>query len=239
MRLIQWQYLPDGMKNDCVKKYYNHLYEKRYILFAKRIFDISAAIIISIILFPLLILLSIAIKLDSKGPVIFSQVRVTQYGKKFKIFKLRTMSYTENNGLQLTTKNDKRVTYIGKFLRKYRLDEIPQLFNIILGDMSFVGTRPEIVKYVERYSDEMKATLLLPAGITSAASILYRDEELLLENSVNVEETYLNEILPEKMKYNLRSLEDFSLWSDVKTIIWTVVAMLKRDKTDFLKLYNN
>lgn len=230
MILKLWENMPDNMKNDCVRKYYCRLYKKRHYLYAKRIFDIAAAITILIIIFPILIMLCIAIKLDSKGPCFFSQIRVTQYGKKFKIFKLRTMSYADT-GLQLTVKHDTRVTNIGKFLRRYRLDEIPQLINIILGDMSFVGTRPEVVKYVEKYSEEMKATLLLPAGVTSITSILYKDEEMLLKDSAVAEEIYLNEILPEKMMYNLRSLEDFSLLEDIKTIIWTGAAMVKKDST--------
>lgn len=228
MRLKTWQDLPDDIKNDNVKKYYDLLYKRRTSLYAKRIFDIVVAILLFIMLIPVSFVLSIAIKIDSSGPVMFRQVRVTQYGKKFKIFKFRTMIVNAHKiGAQVTVKNDARVTNIGKLLRKYRLDEIPQLVNIILGDMSFVGTRPEVVKYVEKYTDEMKATLLLPAGVTSEASIQYKDEELLLANSDDVEETYVNEILPEKMKYNLRSLEEFSFWGDIKTMIRTVVAVVK------------
>jgi lipopolysaccharide/colanic/teichoic acid biosynthesis glycosyltransferase len=237
MILKLWENLPHDMKNDCVKKYYCRLYEKRHYLYAKRIFDIAAAITILIITFPILIILGIAIKLDSKGPCIFSQIRVTQYGKKFKIYKLRTMSYADTGPL-LTAMNDIRITNIGKFLRRYRLDEIPQLINIILGDMSFVGTRPEVVKFVEKYSEEMKATLLLPAGVTSIASILYKDEEVMLKDSADAEEIYLNEVLPEKMMYNLRSIEDFSLLTDIKTIFWTVSAMVKKD-TVLKRVTNN
>lgn len=237
MRLKKWHDLPDYIKNDSVKKYYDLLYKKRHCLYAKRTFDILAVILFVIILSPVFLILSIAIKIDSKGPVIFCQSRVTQYGKRFRIFKFRTMvEKAERIGAPVTAKNDIRITNIGKFLRKYRLDEIPQLFNIITGDMSFVGTRPEVVKYVEKYTDEMKATLLLPAGVTSLASIQYKDEELLLANSADVEETYVYEILPEKMKYNLRSLEEFSFWGDIKIMIKTVAAVMKKDKnTELLK----
>ncbi len=226
MRLRRWDDLPDAMKNDSVKKYYDLLYKKRLSLFAKRIFDIVVAIVTFIILSPLFVILSIAIKIDSRGPVMFRQVRVTQYGKRFAIFKFRTMvNNAEKIGAQVTTKNDFRVTKVGKILRKYRLDEIPQLFNIISGDMSFVGTRPEVVKYAEKYTEEMMATLLLPAGVTSEASIQYKDEELLLAHAADADETYVNKVLPEKMKYNLRSLREFSLLGDIKTMVRTVLAV--------------
>lgn len=231
MILKKWGHLPECMKNEYVRKYYELLYKKRLSLFAKRIFDIVMAIISFIILFPIFLIISIAIKIDSKGPVMFRQVRVTQYGKRFRIFKFRTMvNDADKIGTQVTTKNDTRVTKVGKFLRKLRLDEIPQLLNIITGDMTFVGTRPEVVKYVDKYSDEMWATLLLPAGVTSEASIQYKDEEMLLANSEDVDETYINEVLPGKMKYNLRSLEYFCFFGEIKTMFRTVVAVIKRDK---------
>ncbi len=228
MKLRSWNNLPEDLRNGSVKKYYQLLYKKRHSLYFKRIFDTSAAILLLIFLLPMLLFISIVIKVDSKGPVIFCQPRVTQYGRIFKIYKFRTMiDNAHKMGKQVTVKNDNRITYIGKFLRKYRLDEIPQLLNIVLGDMSFVGTRPEAVKFVEKYSDEMKATLLLPAGVTSVASIKYKDEGLLLTNSADAEETYVHEILPEKMKYNLKSLEEFSFWGDIKTIIKTVIVVVE------------
>lgn len=228
---IKWEDLPDNMKNGSVKKYYDFLYKKRLSLFAKRIFDIVVAILTFIILSPVFIIISIAIKLNSNGPVMFRQVRVTQYGKQFRIFKFRTMvNNADKIGSQVTIMNDSRVTKVGKFLRKCRLDEIPQLFNIITGDMSFVGTRPEVVKYVEKYTDEMMATLLLPAGVTSEASIQYKDEELLLANAYDADETYVNEVLPKKMKYNLGSIEKFSFFCEIMTMVRTVVAVIKRDK---------
>ena len=226
-----WDNLPENMKNDSVKRYYEILEEKRTSLMMKRLFDLIAAIITLVILLPLFLLISIAIKIDSKGPVMFRQVRITQYGKPFRIFKFRTMvNNADRLGTQVTTKNDGRVTRVGKILRKLRLDEVPQLLNIITGDMTFVGTRPEVLKYVEKYSEEMMATLLLPAGVTSEASIQYKDEELLLANADNADETYVKKVLPEKMRYNLRSIESFSFFSDIKTMFRTVLAVAQRDK---------
>lgn len=230
MGLRRWEELPSNMKNDSVKKYYDLLFKKRFSLFFKRIFDVLVAILIFIILSPVFVIISIAIKIDSKGPIMFRQIRVTQYGKEFKIYKFRTMvSDADKFGSQITTKNDVRITKVGRFLRRLRLDEIPQLFNIFTGDMSFVGTRPEIVKYVEKYTDEMMATLLLPAGITSEASIQYKDEDQLLANADNVDEIYVNEILPEKMEYNLRSIKKFSFLGDIKVMVKTAMAVMKRD----------
>ena len=231
MLLKKWVDLPENMKNESVRPYYDLLYKKRTSLVAKRIFDVVVAIIAFIILSPIFIILSVAIKIDSKGPVMYRQIRVTQYGKKFRIFKFRTMvNNADKIGAQVTTKNDNRVTRVGKILRKLRLDELPQLFNIILGDMSFVGTRPEVVKYVEKYTDEMMATLLLPAGVTSEASIQYKDEELLLSIADDADETYVYEVLPQKMKHNLRSLEEFNFFGDIKIMARTVVAVAKKDK---------
>ena len=168
------------------------------------------------------------IKLDSEGPVLFKQVRVTSYGKKFKIWKFRTMvNNADKIGTQVTTKDDSRITRVGHLLRKVRLDELPQLFNVLAGDMTFVGTRPEVPKYVECYTDEMKATLLLPAGITSRASIEYKDEEKLLQIAENADTVYVQKVLPEKMKYNLREIERYSFWRDIETMICTVFAVIK------------
>lgn len=227
----QWNDLPDSLKNENVYKYYKILEKKKFQIFLKRIFDIVLAIILLIILAPVFIILSVLIIIDSKGPIIFRQTRVTQYGKRFSIYKFRTMvNNADKIGSQITIKNDTRITRVGKFLRKLRLDELPQLFNIIAGDMSFVGTRPEVVKYVEKYTDEMMATLLLPAGVTSEASIQYKDEELLLSSADDVDKIYINEVLPEKMKYNLKSIQEFNFLSDLKIIVRTVIAVVKKDK---------
>ncbi|WP_347491664.1 sugar transferase [Desulfoscipio sp. XC116] len=227
MILRKWEDLPDNMKKDSVKKYYDSLYKKRLSLLVKRIFDVVIAIFTFIMLSPVFIIISIAIKMDSKGPVMFRQVRVTQYGKQFKIFKFRTMvNNADKIGAQITAKNDIRVTKVGNILRKFRLDEVPQLFNIVSGDMSFVGTRPEVVRYVDKYTDEMMATLLLPAGVTSEASIQYKNEEQLLANADDVDEAYVNDVLPKKMKYNLRSIDAFSFLGEIKTMFRTVIAVI-------------
>lgn len=224
----KWNDLPREMQVESVKKYYEILQHRKGSLIAKRIFDVIVASILVVILSPILLLLSILIKLDSKGPVMFRQVRVTTYGKPFRIFKFRTMvNNADKIGTQVTTKGDARVTRMGKLLRGCRLDELPQLFNVLKGEMSFVGTRPEVEKYVAHYTDEMKATLLLPAGITSRASIEYKDEEKLLESAENADEVYIHQVLPEKMKYNLEAIEKFSFWDDIKTMFATVIAVVK------------
>jgi len=226
--LRKWEDLPNNMKNDSVKKYYDVLSKKRLSLLLKRVFDFIVASTMIFILLPLFVVLSIAIKADSKGPIFFTQIRVTQYGRKFRIIKFRTMiNNAEKIGSQVTKSNDMRVTKIGKVLRKYRLDEIPQLLNIIVGDMTLVGTRPEVVKYVHHYSDEMMATLLLPAGVTSKASIEYKDEERLLTDSKNVDNTYIRNVLPTKMKINLSSLDNYSFLSDIKIMLKTIFAVMK------------
>lgn len=231
MILKQWDDLPDNMKNEKVKIYYEILNKKRFSLYAKRVFDIVVASIMLIILLPVFIVLSIIIKLDSKGPIMFRQVRVTQYSKKFSIFKFRTMvNNADKIGTQVTTQNDDRVTKVGSMIRKCRLDEIPQLLNIISGDMSFVGTRPEVPKYVDQYTEEMLATLILPAGVTSEASIEYKDEVVLLSISENTDETYVNEVLPGKMEYNLKSIERFNFWGEIGIMARTVKVILRRRK---------
>ena len=224
----KWNDLPKEMQVVQVKKYYEILQCHKGSLLAKRIFDIIVASLLVVILSPILLFLSILIKIDSPGPVMFRQVRVTTYGKPFRIFKFRTMvNNADKIGTQVTTKGDSRVTRMGKMLRGCRLDELPQLFNVLKGEMSFVGTRPEVEKYVAHYTDEMKATLLMPAGITSRASIEYKDEERLLESAENADEVYIHQVLPEKMKYNLRAIEKFSFWDDIKTMFATVIAVIK------------
>ena len=220
--------LPLDMQNDAVRAYYDILSKKKVSLFFKRVFDVFVSLILLLVIWPILLILAIIIKIDSPGPVFFRQERVTKYGRRFRIFKFRTMvNNADKMGSLVTTKNDSRVTKVGSVIRKTRIDELPQLFNIFLGDMTLVGTRPEVVKYVDRYTDEMKATLLLPAGVTSEASICYKDEEKLLENAENADDTYVNEILPEKMKYNLKAIEKFNFFSDIKTMFRTVIAVLK------------
>ena len=224
----KWNELPQDMQVEEIKKYYEILQKHKMGMRAKRFFDILVSIFLIVLTCPVLLLLSILIKIDSKGPVIFRQVRITTYGKKFRICKVRTMvNNAEQLGTQVTTKGDSRVTRMGKLLRGSRLDELPQLFNILAGDMTFVGTRPEVEKYVNQYTNEMKATLLLPAGVTSRASIEYKDEEKLLENAENADEVYIDKVLPEKMKYNLQAIEKFSFWEDIKTMFATVAAVMR------------
>lgn len=226
--LKQWEKLPDIMRTPEVAKYYRILKKKPLSLFLKRLFDILFSLILIVLLSPLMLFITIWIKCDSKGPVMFRQVRITTAGKEFRIFKFRTMVVdAEKLGTQVTVGQDPRITRSGRFLRKLRLDELPQLFNVLAGDMSFVGTRPEVPHYVEQYTPEMWATLLLPAGITSEASIEYKDEDQLLEGAEDVDRVYMEEVLPEKMKYNLRYLERFQVLRDFVIMIETVIAVLK------------
>ena len=228
MILKDWEQLPQELQLDEVKPYYEILKKKKMSLILKRIFDIVVSLIMLIILLPVFVFLGIAIKIDSKGPVFFRQERITQYGKTFKIFKFRTMvNNAEKFGTQVTVGNDARITKVGKFIRDCRLDEIAQLLNILTGDMTFVGTRPEVRKYVNHYTKEMMATLLLPAGVTSLASIYYKDEAKLLDKSNNPDKTYVEEVLPGKMKYNLQSIEQFNFFEDIKTMLKTVLAVIK------------
>lgn len=226
--LRKWDRLPDYMQTDEVRLYYDCLKKKQISLFFKRVFDIFAATIMLVIISPILAIISIIIVKDSKGGVFYRQERVTQYGKNFKIFKFRTMvANADKIGTQVTVSNDSRVTKVGEKLRKYRLDELPQLINIILGDMTFVGTRPESVHYVKKYTPEMYATLLLPAGVTSEASIKYKDEAVLLDKAGDVDKVYVEKVLPEKMKYNLESIRKFSFLQDIKIMIKTVFAVVR------------
>ena len=231
MKLIKWDELPDNMKNNEVRYYYEILSKKKTHLLYKRIFDLIVALILLIVLSPIMLVVSLAIKLTDRGPVFYRQVRVTQYGKEFKIFKFRTMVMNADKiGTQVTVGDDPRITKVGKKIRKLRLDEIPQLLNVICGDMSFVGTRPEVVKYVEKYTNEMLATLLLPAGITSKASIKFKDEDKILEIANNVDKAYIEEVLPKKMYFNLNSIKEFTFHGEIKVMVETVLAVFSKDK---------
>lgn len=225
--LKNWNELPEYMRTDEVRPYYDLLQKKRLSLFFKRVFDIVVSLIMIILCSPILLIISILIVKDSKGGVFYRQERVTQYGRAFKIFKFRTMVQNADQiGTQVTVSNDSRITKVGSKLRNCRLDELPQLFNIFLGDMTFVGTRPESVHYVKSYTNEMYATLLLPAGVTSEASIEYKDEAELLDQADDVDSVYINEVLPEKMKYNLNSIKEFSFFKEIATMFRTVFAVL-------------
>lgn len=232
MILGKYEDLPESMKNDSVKKYYDILAKKKFSLAIKRIFDIIFSLLLLILLLPVLVLLAIAIKIDSKGPVFYRQERITKNGKSFRIFKFRTMVQNADKiGSLVTVGNDSRITRIGKVIRKIRLDELPQLINILKGEMSFVGTRPEVKKYVEKYTDEMMATLLMPAGVTSYASIMYKDEDEVISNlqksGKTVDEIYIKDVLPEKMKYNLEYIRKFSFGYDIRLCFKTVIGVLK------------
>lgn len=230
MRMISWEKLPPQMQTEAVKPYYEILQKKQISLIFKRSFDIVVSLIMLLILSPVFLVLAIAIKLDSKGPVFYRQVRVTQYGKEFRIFKFRTMvNNADKIGSQVTVGGDSRITRVGKVIRECRLDEIGQLLNILGGSMTFVGTRPEVPKYVEKYTPEMWATLLLPAGVTSEASIRYKDEAALLDVAEDVDATYIQDVLPGKMKYNLRSIQEYSFFKDIKTMFQTVFAVVEKN----------
>ena len=228
MLLRKWKDIPEFMKNEEVRKYYDILNKKRFSLILKRFFDIVMSMILLLILSPIFLVLAIWIQIDSQGPVFYRQERVTQYGKIFRIFKFRTMiSNADQIGALVTTQNDTRITKVGEKIRKCRLDEIPQLINILIGDMSFVGTRPEVRKYVDAYTDEMKATLLLPAGVTSSASISYRDEDEVIskyvDNKHSIDDVYIEKILPEKMKYNLNYFYKYTLAKDLILCVKTIL----------------
>lgn len=221
--------LPAVMKKPAVRPYYDALSKHRFSLCVKRCFDIFASLLMIIILSPLIIGISVAVKISSPGPVFFRQVRISKYGKEFRIYKFRSMIVgADKIGPLVTTDNDSRITGVGHFIRKTHFDEIPQLFNVFAGDMSFVGTRPEVKKYVDKYTDEMMATLLLPAGITSEASIDYRDEAQLISDSSDADSTYINVVLPAKMKLNLKYLSEFSLLKDLNILIRTFLLLFRR-----------
>lgn len=224
--LPKWEELPDDLRTDVVRPYYDALSKHKAGLFFKRVFDVCAALDLIILLGIPMLVIAIMIKCDSKGPVFFRQERVTSYGNKFRIHKFRTMvNNADKMGSSVTVDNDSRITKVGAKLRNHRLDEFPQLFDVLAGDMSFVGTRPEVGKYVDKYSDEMKATLLMPAGITSIASIEYKDEAELLEKAEDADVVYVNEILPAKMEYNLKSVKEFGFFKDIGVLFKTVAAV--------------
>lgn len=229
MILKKWEKLPPEMQTDEVRKYYDLLKKKQVALFFKRAFDIVVSFVMLTFLLPVFLVLAIAIKIDSRGPVFYRQTRITQYNKKFRIFKFRSMVQNADKGSQVTVSGDARITRVGKFVRKCRLDEISQLIDVLRGTMTFVGTRPEVPKYTEQYTPEMMATLLLPAGVTSLASIYYKDEAELLDAAEDTDKTYVEEVLPAKMYYNLKAIERFSFFGDIKVMFMTVFAVLGKE----------
>lgn len=229
MLIKPWNKLPSFLQTDEVRPYYEKLRKRNWNLFWKRVFDVVVSLLMLFVLLPLLLILAVAIKIDSKGPVFFRQVRMTQYGKEFRIHKFRSMTVGADKGSQVTVKNDARVTRVGKFIRKSKLDEISQLIDVLQGNMSFVGTRPEVKKYVDQYSNVYMATLLLPAGVTSLASIMYKDENALLNATDDVDKCYMEEVLPAKMRYNLQELEKEGLFHDMKIMFMTVFAVFGKE----------
>ena len=226
----RWEDIPDFMQCDEIRPYWEILWKRRLQLVLKRIFDLIIGGILFIILFVPMIIISILIKIDSAGPVFYRQERVTTYGRHFRIHKFRTMVVNADKiGACVTVGNDRRITRIGRKLRTFRLDELPQVIDVLQGTMSFVGTRPEAIKYVERYRKEWNATLLMPAGITSEASIRYKDEDKLLNGAIDVDEVYVKQVLPEKMKWNLNSIERFSFLRELLTMCRTVSAVLGKE----------
>lgn len=230
MMVKKWENLPPEFQTEEVRPYYEILRKKQVSLMAKRGFDVVVSALMLVLLSPVFLVLAVAIKLDSPGPVFYRQVRVTQYGKQFRIFKFRSMvSNADKIGAQVTVGNDSRITRVGRVIRNCRLDEICQLIDIFRGTMTFVGTRPEVPKYVAAYTPEMMATLLLPAGVTSEASIRYKDESALLDGAEDVDEVYIHQVLPGKMGYNLDAIRNFGFWSDIRTMLRTVKAVLGKE----------
>ncbi len=236
MLICKWKKLPENMQTEEIRPYWEKLKKRNWNLFWKRIFDIIVSLLMLIVLSPLFFCLALAIKIDSKGPIFYRQVRITQYGKEFEIHKFRSMMVNADKGSLVTVKDDMRVTKVGKFIRKYRLDEISQLIDVFQGNMSLVGTRPEVPKYVESYSPVMRASLLLPAGITSEASILYKNEAELLDKSEEVDKVYIEEVLPAKMYYNLKEIPKEGIFHDIKIMFMTVFTVFGKEyKGDYKK----
>lgn len=227
----KWDELPEWLKTDAVRPYYEHLRKKRFSIALIKICDFLLAALLLLALSPLLLAVACVIKCaEPHDKILFLQKRVTQYGREFLICKFRTMKTAKKgtNGTELTVQNDHRVTKAGVFLRKFRLDELPQLFNILKGDMAFIGARPEVPRYTASYSAEMCATLLLPAGVSSTASIAFKDEALLLQSAGDAEETYTKKILPAKMRYNLEDIMGYGVLHNIKIIAKTIAAVLEK-----------
>ena len=230
MILRPWDKLPDCMRTEEVRPYYDILKKRRFSIVLKRCFDFFVSLVMLLILWPVMLIIAAVIKIDSPGPALFLQERVTAYGKRFRIVKFRTMvNGAEKKGTAVTVSGDSRITKVGRFLRDKRLDELPQLINILKGDMSYVGTRPEVAKYVDRYRKEYYATLLLPAGVTSEASIRYKDENRLLSGAEDTDRVYVEEVLPAKMVWNLESIIRFRFLREILTMVRTVLAVLGKD----------
>ena len=231
MKWLDWEDLPEEMRLPEVRPYYDALAQKRGYLVAKRLVDIVASVGIFALTWWAFLILAAAIKVESAGPVFYRQTRVTQYGKKFRIFKFRTMVQDADKiGAAVTVDGDTRVTRVGSVIRKFRLDEFSQLIDVFRGTMTLVGTRPEVPQYVASYSPEMMATLLLPAGVTSRASIEFKDEATFLSGADDVDGTYIREVLPVKMRINLQDLKMLGVRRDMITLLTTVSEVFCRMK---------
>ena len=216
-----WKKIPSPINNEAVKPIYDLLKRRWFYRFIKRAFDLFASLFLLLLLFIPSLIIGIVIVCDSRGGMFFCQTRVGRYGKQFKIVKFRTMRKDSEGNQHITHKNDDRITKVGKFLRKTHLDEFPQLLNVIAGQMSFIGTRPEVQQFVDQYQDEWYATLLMRPGITSTASYSCDDEAKVLEEG-NADEIYLNKVLPMKMSMNVEDIKKMSAGRDIK-ILWKTV----------------
>ena len=197
----------------------------------KRLFDVLVSLIMSVLLSPLLLVLALGVKFSSKGPAFYMQERIGKNEKPFRIFKFRTMFLdADKKGLLTVGGRDPRVTPVGYFLRKYKLDELPQLFNVVLGEMSLVGPRPEVKRYVDMYSVEQRKVLEVKPGITDYASIEYANENELLGKADDPEKMYLEEIMPAKLRLNLKYVQEQSFLVDLKIILKTVLKILPRGR---------
>lgn len=226
MMICKWEELPPEMQTEEVRPYWELLQHRKAELICKRAFDVTASAAMLFLLSPVFLALAVAIKADSDGPVFYRQERITQYGERFRIHKFRSMVQdADRKGTLVTVSNDARITKVGKFIRDKRLDEIAQLLDVLAGDMTFVGTRPEVEKYVKEYTPEMMATLLLPAGITSTASINYKDENRLLDAADDVDRVYIEKVLPDKMKWNLDDVKKFGIFRELQIMFKTVFTV--------------
>ena len=216
-----WNKIPSPINNECSKRYYDHIKHKCFYRFLKRAFDIFASLFLLSLLFLPSLIIGLIIVFDSRGGMFFCQTRVGRYGKEFRIIKFRTMRKDSEGDMHVTHKDDNRITKVGKFLRKTHLDEFPQLLNVFIGQMSFIGTRPEVPFFVNQYKDEYYATLLMRPGITSTASYSCDDEAKFMEEG-NANEVYINKVLPYKMKFNLEDIEKLSIFRDIKILLKTV-----------------
>lgn len=223
---MTYEQLPEEMKNEATRQYWDLLEARRFSLVCKRVFDVTVSALSLLILSPFFLILAVAIKLDSPGPVFYRQVRVGRYNRDFRIYKFRTMVQDADKiGPPITTGRDPRITRVGALIRKLRLDEFSQFLNVLGGSMSFVGPRPEVRRYVNAYTPEGMATLLVRPGLTAPSSIAFRDEDQLLNSGDDPEKIYVEKILPPKTALNLEYLKHISVLHDISIMFQTVKAV--------------